>query len=93
MHTTALRTSTKDHTTTGAVSQDASAVGSKMATYLIRMTLVTQELESTGQYLCRFNIGEERTTGVHLQRAQGEQQDQLDLFSSRELELPQFPNR
>lgn len=57
MHTTALRTSIKDQTTTGAVSQDASAVGSKMATYLIRMTLVTQELEPTGQYLYRFNIG------------------------------------
>lgn len=45
MHTTALRSSMSDQTTTGTVSQEASAVGSNMATYLRRITLVKQELQ------------------------------------------------
>lgn len=44
MQITALRSSMMDQTTTGTVSQERSAVGAKMPTCLMRMTLVTQEL-------------------------------------------------
>lgn len=81
MHTTALRSSMSDQTTTGTVSQEASAVGSNMATYLRRITLVKQELQEWSTTVqVRYRWG--HATKVHLQRAQGEQKDQLDLFSS-----------
>jgi hypothetical protein len=44
-HITALSNSMRDQEIAGAISQDRSAVGANFLTYLMRMTLVNNELK------------------------------------------------